>query len=81
MSPRSASGSVKGGQALVTLLLVLAIGFGAVTLASIGVGVARGAIRFSTATVFRSPSSSQRTSSAPSRLVCGRSHRQSSRSR
>lgn len=41
MSPRSASGSVKGGQALATLLLVLAIGFGALTLASIGVGVAR----------------------------------------
>jgi DUF2975 family protein len=41
MHPPPASGAVKAGHALVTGLLVLALAFGAVTIASVGVGLAR----------------------------------------
>jgi Protein of unknown function (DUF2975) len=41
MTLQSVSGAVKSGRALATFLLVLAIGFGGLTLVSVGVGLAR----------------------------------------
>ncbi|MDX6652649.1 MAG: hypothetical protein QOJ38_1430 [Solirubrobacterales bacterium] len=42
MTPESGSGAMKSGRALVTFLLVLAVGFGGLTVVSVGVGLARG---------------------------------------
>jgi hypothetical protein len=41
MTPQSVSGAVKSGRALATFLMVLAIGFGGLTVVSVGVGLAR----------------------------------------